>query len=75
MSEQDLLDIIEYLRNLQIQQEQNIRQQQELTEELNHIPEGRGGDPTNPQQVGRVSPVLSGRASPIVGDRTQLSPQ
>ena len=40
MSEQDLLDIIKSLRNVQIQQEENIRQQRVLTRELNHILEG-----------------------------------
>ena len=37
MSDQDLLDIIETLKTLQIQQQQIISRQQELTEQLDHI--------------------------------------
>ena len=74
MSGQDLLDISESLRNFQIQQEQNICEQRELTKELNHILKSLGGGQTNPHWVGRVSPVTSGRVSPTVSERTTRVP-
>ena len=42
MSDQDLLDIIETLKSLQIQQQQIIQRQRDLTEQLDHILAGRG---------------------------------
>ena len=82
MSDQDLLDIINSLKTLQIQQQQIIRRQQELTEQLDHILVGRGADTVNPHCDGTTapdtsiqvnpnrrrtaSPIASGRASPPI---------
>ena len=82
MSDQDLLDIIDTLKTLQIQQQQIIRCQQELTQQLDHILAGRGGDTVNPHRDNTVSPdtsilvnpdwrrsvspITSGRISPTI---------
>ena len=82
MSDQDLLDIIETLKSLQIQQQQISQRQQDLTQQLDHILAGRGGDtanphrastvsphtsnPSNPHRDGATSPVTSGRISPTI---------
>ena len=84
MSDQDLLDIIETLKTLQIQQQQIINRQQELTEQLDHILAVRGGgtdnphrasiatrpisDLSNPHRDGDTSPIISGRISPIISN-------
>ena len=82
MSEQDILDIINTLKALQIQQQQVIRRQQELTQQLDHILAGRRSETDNPHRDGSVtpntfelvhpnhrqsaSPVTSGRVSPAI---------
>ena len=82
MSDRDLLDIIDTLKTLQIQQQQIIEHQQELTQQLDHILVGRGEDmanphrvstashhtsePSNPHRDGATSPVISGQISPTV---------
>ena len=55
MSDRDLLVIIESLKSLQIQQQQIIERQQELTHQLDHILAGRRGDTANPHRVSDVS--------------------
>ena len=82
MSDQDLLDIINSLKTLQIQQQQIIQRQQELTEQLDHVLVGRGADTVNPHRDSTTapdtsiqvnpncchtaSPLTSGRASPPI---------
>ena len=63
-SDQDLLDIIETLKTLQIQQQQIIERQQDLTQQLDHILAGRGGDMANPHRVSTVSPHTSDLSNP-----------
>ena len=90
MSDRDLLVIIESLKSLQIQQQQIIERQQELTHQLDHILAGRGGDTANPHRVsdvsphtsnplnphrdGSVSPVVSGRVSPTISHTNTVRP-
>ena len=74
------MDIIDTLKTLQIQQQQIIEHQQELTQQLDHILAGRGGDTANPHRVSTVSPHTSdpsnphrdGATSPIISG--QISP-
>ena len=70
MSDQELLDIIETLKTLQIQQQQIIQRQQDLTEQLDHILAGRGGDTTNPHRAGTISPDTSATDNPHRGGTT-----
>ena len=90
MSDRDLLDIIETLKLLQIQQQQIVERQQELTQQLDHILAGRGGDTVNPHRDGNLpthtsdpanshrddttSPVLSNRISPTVSHTINTQP-
>ena len=64
MSDRDLLDIIETLKTLQIQQQQFIKRQQDLTQQLDHILAGRGGDTANPHRVSTISPHTSDPSNP-----------
>ena len=64
MSDRDLLDIIETLKTLQIQQQQIINRQQELTEQLDHILAGRRGGTANPHRVSIASPHTSDLSNP-----------
>ena len=64
MSDQDLLDIINSLKTLQIQQQQIIQCQQELTEQLDHILVGRGADTVNPHRDGTTAPDTSIQVNP-----------
>ena len=64
MSDQDLLDIIETLKSLQIQQQQISQRQQDLTQQLDHILAGRGGDTANPHHASTVSPHTSNPSNP-----------
>ena len=64
MSDRDLLDIIDMLKTLQIQQQQIIERQQELTQQLDHILAGRGGDTANPHRVSTASPHTSDPSNP-----------
>ena len=89
MSDQDLLDIINTLKTLQIQQQQIIQRQQELTQQLDHTLAGRGADTGNPHRDGTTapdtsvqvnpnrrssaSPVTSGRVSPVIHTATTRS--
>ena len=82
MSDQDLLDIINSLKALQIQQKQITRRQQDLTEQLDHILAGRGVDSVNPHRDDTTalntsiqansnrcrtsSPITSGGSSPPI---------
>ena len=66
MSDQDLLDIIETLKALQIQQQQIVERQQKLTQQLDHILAGRGGDTGNPHRDGIESSHTSDPTTPIV---------
>ena len=90
MSDRDLLDIIDTLKTLQIQQQQIIERQQELTQQLDHILAGRGGDTANPHRVstasphtsdpsnthrdGATTPVISGRISPTISHTNTIRP-
>ena len=90
MSNQDLLDIIETLKSLQIQQQQIIQRQQDLTQQLDHILVGRGGDtanphrastvsphtsdPSNPHRDGATSPVTTGQISPTISHTATTRP-
>ena len=64
MFDQDLLDIINTLKTLQIQQQQTIRRQQELTQQLDHILAGRGADTGNPHRDGTTAPDTSVQLNP-----------
>ena len=64
MSDRDLLDIIETLKTLQIQQQQFIERQQDLTQQLDHILAGRGGDTANPHPFSTISPHTSDPSNP-----------
>ena len=84
MSDQDLLDIINSLKALQIQQQQITQRQQDLTEQLDHILAGRGVDSVNPHRDDTTalntssqansnrrrtsSPITSGRSSPPIAN-------
>ena len=68
MSDQDLLDIIESLKTLQIQQQQIIRRQQELTKQFDHILAVCGGGMANPHRAGTVSPDTSATSNPHCAD-------
>ena len=90
MSDRDLLDIIETLKTLQIQQQQIIECQQDLTQQLDHILAGRRGDTANPHRVSTVSPhtsdpsnphrdsatspIISGRISPTISHTATTRP-
>ena len=90
MSDRDLLDIIDTLKTLQIQQQQIIERQQELTQQLDHILVGRRVDtanphcvstashhtsePPNPHRDGATSHVISGRISPTISHTTTTRP-
>ena len=82
MSDQDLSDIINSLKALQIQQQQITRRQQELMEQLDHILAGRRVDMVNPHRDDTTalntsipansnrrrtsSPITLGRSSPPI---------
>ena len=84
------MDIIDTLNSLQIQQQQIIKRQQELTQQLDHILAGRGGDtanphcvstvsphtsdPSNPHRDGATSPITSGRISPTISHTATTRP-
>ena len=84
MSDQDLLDIINSLKALQIQQQQITRRQQDLTEQLDNILAGCRVDSVNPHRDDTTtvntssqtssarrrtsSPITSGRSSPSIAN-------
>ena len=57
MSDQDLLDIIESLKTLQIQQQQIIQRQRDLMEQLDHILAGCGGGMIMPGLYHLIPPL------------------